>query len=163
MKTVKTIVVMAVVAVFAGCKPNVPDQQEEAHQLLIGPWKVEKETVTNGDGFDGVFTRQVNDDITYVFSETTMQLVSTTGYYLPKAYTLQQQKDGTWLLTVEGYHDKQQNLDGGCSPITIHKITRSNMEWEYEIYGGDEGPVGYYQYLTKINLYTITNYIPQAQ
>ena len=26
------------------------------------------------------------------------------------------------------------------------------MEWEFESYGGDEGPVVYYQYLKKLNL-----------
>ena len=151
-KYISLILLMIGVSVLVGCKPNVPAQEETARQLLIGEWKVEKETVTNGDGFGGVFTRQVNDDMTLSFTESFMQPVSPTGYHLPGPYTLRQQDNCTWLLTVEGYYDRPRNLDGGRSPITIHKLTRTNMEWEFESYGGDEGPVVYYQYLKKLNL-----------
>lgn len=151
-KYISLILLMIGVSVLVGCKPNVPAQEETARQLLIGEWKVEKETVTNGDGFGGVFTRQVNDNMTLSFTESFLQPVSPTGYYLPGPYTLRQQDNGTWLLTVEGYYDRPRNLDGGRSPITIYKLTRTNMEWEFESYGGDEGPVVYYQYLKKLNL-----------
>jgi len=152
MKMTRTLLLLMVITLMANCKPNVPAQEETARQLLIGEWKVEKETVTNGDGFGGVFTRQVNDNMTLSFTESFLQPVSPTGYYLPGPYTLRQQDNCTWLLTVEGYYDRPRNLDGGRSPITIHKLTRTNMEWEFESYGGDEGPVGYYQGLKKLNL-----------
>ena len=151
-KYISLILLMIGMSVLVGCKPNVPAQEETARQLLIGQWKVEKETVANGDGFGGIFTRQVNDDITLVFDEKFMQPVSPTGYYLPGPYTLRQQDNGKWLLTVECYYDRPRNLDGGRSPITIHKLTKDYMEWEFESYGGDEGPVGYYQGLKKLNL-----------
>ena len=65
----------------------------------------------------------------------------------PYNYSLVEQKDGTWLITIPEIYDKQPNLDGGLSPITIHKLSQTEMEWQFEAYGGDEGPVVYYQYL----------------
>ena len=162
MKTNRTFLLLMLITLVASCKPNVPELNEKSHELLNGTWQVTKETVTNGDGFGGVFTREVNDDRTLVFSGNELgpaysgllgglcQPVSPTRYYVPEPYTLQQQDNGTWLLTVEEYYDKQRNLVGGCSPITIHKLTKNDMEWEYESYGGDEGPVVYYQYLKRI-------------
>lgn len=152
MKMNHMLLLLMVITLMANCRQNLPEQKEDVQKLLIGQWKVEKETVANGDGFGGIFTRQVNNDVTLVFDEKFMQPVSPTGYYLPGPYTLRQQDNGKWLLTVEGYYDQQQNLDGGCSPITIHKLTKDYMEWEFESYGGDEGPVGYYQGLKKLNL-----------
>ena len=150
MKTSRIILLLVVIAMVASCKPNVPALNENTRKMLTGSWRVTKEKVTNGDGFGGVFTREVNNDVTLMFYETS-QIVSPTGYYIPKPFTLQQQQDGTWLLTIEDYYDKQRNLEGGCSPITIYKLTKNNIEWEYESYGGDEGPVVYYQYLTRVN------------
>ena len=151
-KTLNFIVLIMAALVLVSCESNVPELNDHNRQLLIGRWEVVKETVTNGDGFGGVFTRQVNDNMTLSFTESFLQPVSPTGYYLPGPYTLRQQDNGTWLLTVEGYYDRPRNLEGGRSPITIHKLTRTNMEWEFESYGGDEGPVVYYQYLKKLNL-----------
>lgn len=148
MKTNHTILLLVVITMAASCKPNVPELNESNSKMLIGSWQVTKETVTNGDGFGSVFTREVKN-MTLIFEETF--LVLPTFYYISKPYTLQQQQGGTWLLTIEDYYDKQRNLEGGCSPITIYKLTKNNIEWEYESYGGDEGPVVYYQYLTRVN------------
>lgn len=151
MKMNRTLLLLIVITLVASCKQNVPEQKENVQKLLIGQWKVEKETVANGDGFGGIFTRQVNNDLTLVFDEKNMQPVSPTWEYDPAPYTLQRQDNGKWQLTVEEYYDKKRNLDGGRSPIIIHKLTKSYMEWEFESYGGDEGPVGYYQSLKKLN------------
>lgn len=164
-KYISLILLMIGMSVLVGCKPNVPAQEETARQLLIGEWKVEKETVTNGDGFGGVFTREADkSDLTlyeFMYDQHVRKLKGSqtapidypTGLTPPVyEYTLQAQDDGTWRLAVVGLYDKQRNLVGGCSPITIHKLTRTNMEWEFESYGGDEGPVVYYQYLKKLNL-----------
>ena len=152
MKMNHMLLLLMVTTLIASCRQNVPEQKEDVQKLLIGQWKVEKETVANGDGFGGIFTRQVNDENILVFDEETMQPESPTWEYDPAPYTLQRQDNGKWLLTVEGYYDQQRNLDDGCSPITIHKLTKDYMEWEFESYGGDEGPVGYYQGLKKLNL-----------
>jgi hypothetical protein len=40
--------------------------------------------------------------------------------------------------------------EGGFSTITIHQLTGNLMEWEYIAYGGDEGPITYYQYLRRV-------------
>lgn len=122
----------------------------------IGPWEVVKERMTNGDGFGGVVTRtdyfHWSID-SYYFDSVKSQVYmwnSRVNYFAesePFPYTVEEQNDGTLLLTIPGMYDQQPNLDGGLSPITIHKQTQYSMEWEFESYGGDEGPVVYYQYL----------------
>ena len=165
MKTSRTILLLVVIAMVASCKPNVPELNESNSKMLIGMWQVTKETVTNGDGFGSVFTREADkSDLTlYEFRDNQFvrklkgsQTSSSNNYLIGLTppvyeYTLQAQDDGTWRLAVVGLFDKQRNLEGGCSPITIHKLTKNNMEWQYESYGGDEGPVVYYQYLTRVN------------
>ena len=131
--------------------------------MLYGEWQLTKETMTNGDGFGGVETREDGGlwaIITYEFAINGVSR-SVIPYYSSVAesnfapssyeYTLQQQENGTWLLTIVGLFDKERNIEGGYSPITIHKLTKNNLEWEYEAYGGDEGPVVYYQYFKHIN------------
>ena len=136
------------------CNSNMPEMNENNRKLLLGPWEVVKETVTNGDGFGGSFTRTENfhwNIDSYYFYETYVVMWNSHAYYVADLplypYTLTEQKDGTWLITVPEMYDKKPNLDGGLSPITIHKLTKTTMEWEFESYGGDEGPVVYYQYL----------------
>lgn len=136
------------------CNSNMPEMNENNRKLLLGPWEVVKETMTNGDGFGGVVTRTedfhwnidsyhfINDSLVYISSQE-----SYLEYIPPYNYSLAEQKDGKWLLTVPGLYDQPRNLEGGLSPITIHKLSKTAMEWQFESYGGDEGPVVYYQYL----------------
>ena len=139
------------------CNSNMPEMNENNRMLLLGPWEVVKETMTNGDGFGGVVTRTedfhwgldsyhfINDSLVYISSQE-----SYLEYIPPYNYSLAEQKDGKWLLTVPEMYDQQPNMDGGLSPITIYKLSKTEMEWQFEAYGGDEGPVVYYQYLKKI-------------
>ena len=153
-------VLVTVLCTLVGCNPNMPELTESSRQKLIGKWEVEKETVTNGDGFGGVFTREGENLLSHnTYEFTSEQLIFTNIPSLDgvasyatfrRDYTLQQQADGTWLLTVVGLFDKARNLEGGYSPITIHKLTKKSLEWECESYGGDEGPVVYYQYLRRL-------------
>ena len=147
--------------VFISCKSKMPELNEDSRQMLYGEWRLTKETMTNGDGFGGVVTREGENlwaIITYEFavndvSRTVIPNYSSeaASYVAPSSYkyNVKQQANGTWLLTIDGLFDKERNLEGGCSPITIRKITKDNLEWEYESYGGDEGPVGYYQYFKR--------------
>ena len=158
------VIVAVTVGLLSSCDPDVPELTESSRQKLVGSWQLEKETVTNGDGFGGVFTREGENLWAYVNYEFKIEKVTITNIpnysnvaeYLgiePSVafqYTLQQQKDGTWLLTIIDLFDKARNLEGGYSPITIHKLTNKTIEWEYESYGGDEGPVVYYQYLRRL-------------
>ncbi len=138
------------------CNANMPEMNENNRKLLIGHWTVVKETMTNGDGFGGVVTRTedfhwgldsyhfINDSLVYI-SNSQAYLV----YSPPYNYSLAEQKDGKWLLTVPKVYDQPRNLEGGLSPITIYKLSKDAIEWQFESYGGDEGPVVYYQYLQK--------------
>ena len=142
---------------FVSCESKMPELNEN-RQMLYGEWQLTKETMTNGDGFGGVVTREVDNLWSIIIYDFTLNNVSrtvipnyssdTAGYFAPSSYDykVQQQQNGTWLLTIVGLFDKPQNLEGGYSSITIHKLTKNSLEWEYESYGGDEGPVGYYQY-----------------
>lgn len=145
--------------IFISCESKMPELDEESRQMLYGEWQLTKETMTNGDGFGGVVTREGDNlwaIIVYQFAVKDVSRIvipnySSEGgdsYFAPSSYEykVQQQADGTWLLTIVGLFDKERNLEGGYSPITIRKITKNSLEWEYEAYGGDEGPVGYYQY-----------------
>ena len=146
---------------LVGCEPNVPELNENNRKMLLGCWEVVKETVTNGDGFGGEFTREGKGLIgttTYEFTENQLfyEAICTNKEYGEFHnidtcnYTLQQNTDKTWKLIVNGRFDKKPNLNGGYSPITIHKLTDNKIEWEYESYGGDEGSVGCYQYLERL-------------
>lgn len=140
--------------ILQGCN-NMPEMNENNRKLLLGPWRVVKETMTNGDGFGGVVTRTENFHWginSYLFHETQVYIQSSPLSEVgPYDYTLAEQEDGTWLITVPGRYDQPRNLDGGLSPITIHKLSKTTMEWQFESYGGYEGPVVYYQYLKKSN------------
>ena len=127
--------------------------------MLLDSWQVYKETVTapTGNGAEtSTFTRDVPNGVQYVFDgngtmyEMRIDVASGwTHYSAPQPYTLEQLTHDTWLLTITGMYDKQPNLDGGCSPIILHKVTFYELQWEYQSYGGDEGPVTFYQYLRR--------------
>lgn len=146
------IIALACAGIFQGCNSNIDNNRK----LLIGHWTVVKETMTNGDGFGGVVTR--TEDFhwgldSYHFINDSLVYISGQAIYLeyipPYNYSLAEQKDGKWLLTVPGVYDQPRNLEGGLSPITIYKLSKDAIEWQFEAYGGDEGPVVYYQYLQK--------------
>ena len=159
-----TAIIVAVLAgVLSSCDTNMPELNETSRQKLVGSWQLKKETWINGDGFGGEFTREGNSLWNNILYEFTVNQVTRivipnydneagTSYVAPATYdySLKQQQDGTWLLTVTGLFDKQRNPEGGCSPVTIQKLTKNRLEWEFEAYGGDEGPVGYYQYFERI-------------
>ncbi len=118
---------------------------------LTGSWEVYKEIVANGSGFGDISMRDVNSTSGWIFdtSGTMYQFMKDgTGYFPPHVYSLQHGTYG-WFLTVEGLFDQPQNLGGGNSPITIYRLTDKELEWQYESYGGDEGPVTYYQFLRR--------------
>lgn len=156
----KLYLALLCVIIFQGCnsnQPDMPELNENSRQRLLGSWEVVKETVTNGDGFGGSFTRTENfhwNIDSYFFDETHVIMWDSQADYFselrPYDYTLTDQKNGTWLITIPGMYDKQPTLEGGLSPITIHKLTQYSMEWQFEAYGGDEGPVVYYQYLQSL-------------
>ena len=120
---------------------------------LLGGWKVEKETVCNGDGFGGVLTRTITDEILYMFyDQSVVHTVNGATYDNLLTYSTQNQSNGTMLLTVKDLFDtveREHPWDGGNSPITIYKLTDSELEWQYDSYGGDEGPVTHYQFLRR--------------
>ena len=145
--------------VLQSCDSDKPDVGIYKMCPPIGPWEVVKERMTNGDGFGGVVTRTENfhwSIDSYYFDSVNSQVYiwNSQACYLavlePFPYTVEEQNDGTLLLTIPGMYDQQPNLDGGLSPITIHKQSQYSMEWEFESYGGDEGPVVYYQYLQSL-------------
>ena len=144
------IIALACAGIFQGCNSNIDNNRK----LLIGHWTVVKETMTNGDGFGGVVTH--TEDFhwgldSYHFINDSLVYISGQAIYLeyipPYNYSLAEQKDGKLLLTVPGLYDQPRNLEGGLSPITIYKLSKDAIEWQFESYGGDEGPVVYYQYL----------------
>ena len=157
MKRALNILALLCAMVLTGCNANPPELNDNTRKLLLGNWQVVKETMTNGDGFGGVVTRTenfhwgldsydfLNDSLVIISNSRALYLV----YVPPYNYSLGEQKDGKWLLTVLGLYDQPRNLEGGLSPITIHKITQNTIEWQFDAYGGDEGPVVYYQYLKK--------------
>ena len=130
---------------------------EQTSAWLLGKWFLIKETMTNGDGFGGVAVSEGEELYKleeYRFDEEKMyyDCVYSYSYYHTTDtfdYSLQTQTEGKWLLTANGRFDQEPNSTGGFSPITIHKLTTNYLEWEFESYGGDEGPVNYYQCLEK--------------
>lgn len=154
MKAKKIFILLAAV-MLSGCGQNAPEESDLRVLFQKGHWHVVKEVMTNGDGFGGVVTRTENffrDYDVYCFTECDISIFNSHAilYNVPlvaSKYTAHQLDSGKWLLTVPDLFDKERNLLWGVSPITIHKLSGTTMEWEFEVYGGDEGPVVYYQYL----------------
>ena len=124
--------------------------------MLLGKWQIYKETVTNGDGFDGVFTREGqglhNRYYEFSYSQMYREIYGDYNKRDTFEYTLQPQADGTLLLTVAGLFDmtrQEYPWESGFSPITIHALSFSEIECEWQSYGGDEGPVIYHQHLNR--------------
>ena len=158
MKNLIKAVFFLLAASLISCDPNVPELNDANRKMLLGCWEVEKETMTNGDGFGSVYTRSGEnltriEIFTFLENQVIIDVRPTSlehgDYHAIDTldYVLQEQDNRTWLLTIPGRYDQPRNLDGGCSPITIRKLTKNKLEWEYEAYGGDEGPVGYRKYL----------------
>jgi len=139
-----------------GCEYSTQDEKKK----IIGTWQVYKETLSGNDynehgEIDYLSrTRDVNDSPTYNFDDSTLLIVCPTCYYTPKHYVLTPKGPTTWNLWVENMFTIQQKpsdpAEGGFSTITIHQLTGNLMEWEYIAYGGDEGPITYYQYLRRV-------------
>lgn len=139
-----------------GCEYGTQDEKKK----IIGTWQVYKETLSGNDYNEhGEIeylsrTRDVNDSPTYNFDDSTLLIVCPTCYYTPKHYVLTPKGPTTWNLWVENMFTIQQKpsdpAEGGFSTITIHQLTGNLMEWEYIAYGGDEGPITYYQYLRRV-------------
>ena len=147
----KSFFILAALCLLVSCNT----QNQPADQLIVGKWKVYKQTITghyyNEQGNPVYGTREVpySDSVYYIFQENgTMYYGAIMNEYV---YTLQKQNDGTWLLTVQDMYDMPEPsvpIDGR-SPIIIHNIVKDRIEWEYVMYGGDEGPDTYYQYLKR--------------
>ena len=156
----KKLLLFAIVAsICAGCD-NQPAQP--ADQLIIGSWQVYKQKVTGlyyneaGEPVNGTRELPLIWDAVYTFrADSTMSYTENGATYLDvKHYTITKQDNGTWLLVVDGWYDKtpqQDEIISGRSPITIYKISKDMLEWEYIAYGGDEGPDTYYQYLKRVD------------
>ena len=142
----KAFFIIVAICLFASCD----SQNQPADELIVGKWKVYKQTITGhffneqGDPVRGTREFPCSDSDYYIFRENGTVLYS--SFPNEYVYTLQKQNDGTWQLNVEGLFD---NHPSGRSPIVIHKISKDRIEWEYVVYGGDEGPDTYYQYLKR--------------
>ena len=129
---------------------------------IVGEWQVYKERVSGimwddeGMPYTGSFTHDVDMRMHYMFTpdyeyEIYLNEASEVVHYSDnRPYTIEPQAADTWLITISGAFDMPKPSDpaiSGRSPITIYKLTENEIEWEYTYYGGDEGPVTYYQYL----------------
>ena len=127
---------------------------------IIGSWQVYKETRSANDYNEFgeleyiIKTQDVNDSRTYNFNDSTLLIVCPTCYHTPQRYILTPINSMKWNLWVENIFTLQEKPSNpsisGTSIITIHQLTKNLMEWEYILYGGDEGPTTYYQYLRRV-------------
>ena len=138
----------------------------EFQEQLLGMWQVYKQDVTDvywdEEGVPSRETRTFNIDT----EETCARIWHIEAKHIYEAgpcidiryplptYTLTELEDGMWRLTIPELYDLFVNdtteAPSGTTPIIIHKLDENNMEWEYSIYGGDEGPTTYYQYLWRV-------------
>lgn len=142
-----------------GCNYFGHTKQEIIDQL-VGNWLLYKEDITGiywdeqGNPINGTRSHEFNkDDYGFTFTEgTVVQFCPNYCSSTPFTYTLDDYGYKDWLLTIPGRFDTSQPSDpsiSGFSPIIIHKLTYEEMELEYYVYGGDEGPYIHYQYLRK--------------
>ena len=151
-----------------GCEANSVDKTKE---LLIGEWQVYKEIVKgvneSGEPLHETRTYDVdNDDVHWLFEENIVyDAICSTCYCIPAPYTLVRSNMNITqcILTIEGKYDTQNPSDSsivGRSPITICNQAENTMEWSFMVYGGNEKPDIYYQYLRRYPYATPTDTIP---
>lgn len=115
---------------LSSCNPDLPSRS-----LIYGDWMVVNvEESVPCDNHYYAFLKQT--DRFYFKGLEVTYWISTARYFkeiTPKKYSMQAQKDGTWLLKIEGIFGWQVNEFEVASPVTIRRLTRNNMEWEYHV------------------------------
>ena len=124
---------MALVAMagFTACNSNSPDIDKK--KMLIGKWEL---------------VSDIPEVTTYLFDERYM--IETT--YQGKEtwlYSLESQ-NGNPVLSFQGRLTESGTIEEiGRVPITILKLTSTEMEWEYEVVGV-AGPMTWHENFKKI-------------
>ena len=133
---------------LTSCNPDLPSRS-----LIYGNWKVvniEESAPCN----DLYYTVVLKTTDCFYFKGIKVTCWSSWGGYAiapsPKNYSMRAQKDGTWLLKIEGLFGWPTHEWEVASPIIIRNLTSKNMEWEYQIPIADSTLVVHYD-LEKAN------------
>ena len=147
MKKFSLLMCLVSAMVLTGCKNN----QVGDEALLMGKWKIVKVRITGNQGA-GIETSSavLDDNQTWEFTEKNAiyraQDSTNTPYERNWLYKLNRQKNNTLLIEFNGLATGEEI---GKQPISIHKLTATEIEWEHVYYGGDEGPLTIYEYLKR--------------
>lgn len=127
---------------------------------LHGTWQVYKEEISGRDyneqGEMAEFTRTLDgiDNLYWVIEDSVMYQTCPTCYPVPMHYTFEFGGD-YFEITIPGRFDtlnlSTPALKENASPLEGRFNSDTEIEWTYSLYGGDEGPTMYHQYLRKVN------------
>ena len=124
---------MALVAMvgFTACNSNSPDVDKK--KMLIGKWEL---------------VSDIPEVTTYLFDERYM-IETTYQGQTTWLYSLESQ-NGNPVLSFQGRLTESGTIEEiGRVPITILKLTSSELEWEYEVVGV-AGPMTWHENFKKI-------------
>ena len=135
------------VMALSSCNPDLPSRC-----LIYGDWKVVN--VEESAPCDNHYYAALKTTDCFYFKGIKVTCWSSSGGYgiapSPKNYSMRAQKDGTWLLKIEGLFGWPTHDWEVAFPIIIRNLTSKNMEWEYQIPIADSTLIVHYD-LEKTN------------
>ena len=160
------------VIMLSGCETvNLPATETEAKDYLNGQWEVvgAERKYNPGDGYrtEKISSEQIRTYTTWLFDTDKMMVeldpeaIMQDDYRLRK-FTLEKLTNG-YKLVIENLFEEEPNMSMVeyferlenqesiyNSYITITRLTKQKMEWEYVCgFGGDEGPDYFHLVLEK--------------
>ena len=175
MKTriILSLSILIATIMLSGCETvNLPATETEAKDYLNGQWEVvgAERKYNPGDGYrtEKISPEQIRTYTTWLFDTDKMMVefdpeaIMQDDYRLRK-FTLEKLTNG-YKLVIENLFEEEPNMSMVeyferlenqesiyNSYITITRLTKQKMEWEYVCgFGGDEGPDTFHLYLKKI-------------
>ena len=175
MKTriILSLSILIATIMLSGCETvNLPATETEAKDYLNGQWEVvgAERKYNPGDGYrtEKISPEQIRTYTTWLFDTDKMMVefdpeaIMQDDYRLRK-FTLEKLTNG-YKLVIENLFEEEPNMSMVeyferlenqesiyNSYITITRLTKQKMEWEYVCgFGGDEGTDTFHLYLKKI-------------
>ena len=128
---------------------------------LLGTWQVYKEELTGndyneqGELVELTRTKDDIDDLFWVIKDSVMYLSCPTCYSAPMHYTVEYARSPYFRIIIPDRFDtidiSTPAVKDNGSPIEGRFMSETEIEWGYSLYGGDEGPITYHQYLRKVS------------
>lgn len=171
-RIILSLSILIATIMLSGCESiNLPATETEAKDYLNGQWKVvgAERKYNSGDGYrtEKISSEQIRTYTTWLFDTDKMMVEFDSepimqDDYRRSKFTLEKLTNG-YKLVIENLFEEEPNMSMDeyferienqesiyNSYITITRLTKQKMEWEYVCgFGGDEGPDSFHLVLEK--------------